>query len=182
MVTVPAFVWRYGAVGRGVILGAAAGVFLGVLAWLDSGAFLVGVIAFAALFVLYGGWMSRRMTRRWPGAARLTGAEREIVARAARSGTRVKDPALAPALADYRDGLHEAAHQGRWFRWLIWFVLLVSLASAVYDGIFGSWGNLAASAIYLVLLLGEMFWWPPRLRQLLANADRAVDLAVPRTT
>jgi hypothetical protein len=182
MVTVPAIVWRYGPLVRGLVLGAGVGGFLGALAWIDSGVFAVGVVAFVALFVVYGGWMSRRMSRQWPGAAHLTGADREAVARAARSGTRLGDPALVPALTAYRDGLHEAAHQGRWFRWLIWFVLVVSLASAVYDGLFGSWGNLVASAVYLVLLLAEMFWWPPRLRQLLANADTAVDLAVPRTT
>ena len=177
MVTVPAFVWRYGPLLRGVILGLAVGGFLGALAWLDSGLLLGGVIAFVVLFVMYGGWMSRRMTRQWPTAAQITGSEREQVARAARSGLRIDNAALVPALSDYRNGLHDAAQDSRWFRYVIWFVLVVSVASTVYDGVFGSWGNLIVSAIYLVMLLAEMFWWPKRLQQLLDNADRAVDLA-----
>ena len=177
MVTVPAFVWRFGPVLRGLLLGVGVGSFLGALAWIDSGVLYVGIIAFVALFVVYGGWMARRMSRQWPSAATLSGPDRERVARAARTGLRVDDPALVPALTDYRDGLHDAAHQSRWFRWLIWFILAVAVATAVYDGIFGSWGNLIVSAIYLVMLLFEMFWWPKRLRRLLANADRAVDVA-----
>ena len=79
MVTVPAFVWRFGPVLRGLILGAGVGGFLGALAWLDSGFLFAGLIAFAALLLFYGGWMSRRMTRHWPSAAQLTGPERERV-------------------------------------------------------------------------------------------------------
>jgi hypothetical protein len=30
------------------------------------------------------------------------------------------------------------------------------------------------SAIYLVMLVLEVFWWPKRQQQVLANADRAV--------
>jgi hypothetical protein len=43
--------------------------------------------------------------------------------------------------------------------------------------VFGSWGNAVASFIYLVMLLLELFWWPKRRDQLLANADRASDIA-----
>ena len=39
------------------------------------------------------------------------------------------------------------------------------------------WGNAIASAIYLVLLLLELFWWPKWQQQLLANADRAAEMA-----
>jgi hypothetical protein len=59
-------------------------------------------------------------------------------------------------------------------RWLLWFVLIVAAATAVWDAAFGSWGNAIVSAIYLVLLVLEVFWWPDRQRQLLVNADRAV--------
>jgi uncharacterized membrane protein YfcA len=177
MVTVPAFVWRYGPLLRGVILGVAVGGFLGALAWIDSGLFLVGVIAFVILFVFYGGWMSRRMARQWPSAARLSGSEREQVATAARGGLPIEDADLLPALIDYRNGLHDAADTSRWFRWVIWFVLVVAVCTAVYDGLFGSWGNLVVSAVYLVMLLVEVFWWPKRLQQLLVNSDRAVDMA-----
>jgi hypothetical protein len=34
-----------------------------------------------------------------------------------------------------------------------------------------------ASGIYLVLLLIELFWWPKRRDRLLANADRAAEIA-----
>jgi O-antigen/teichoic acid export membrane protein len=57
------------------------------------------------------------------------------------------------------------------------FILVVAVGTAVWDAVFGSWGNAVASAIYLVLLLFELFWWPKRLKQLLTNADRAADLA-----
>lgn len=177
MVTVPAFVWRYDAVLRGVILGLTVAGVLGSLAWIDSGFFYVGAIAFTALFVFYGGWMSRRMSRYWPSAAQLSGSEREQVARAARSGVAIDDPRLIPALTEYRDGLRMAAEDARPLRWVLWFVLVVSIATALFDGIFGSWGNLIVSVIYLVMLIAEVFWWPKRQNQLLTNADRAVELA-----
>ena len=59
----------------------------------------------------------------------------------------------------------------------MWFVLIVAVGSAVWDTAFGSWGNAIASAIYLVMLAVEVFWWPKRQRQLLANADRAAEMA-----
>ena len=51
------------------------------------------------------------------------------------------------------------------------------MGTAAWDAVFGSWGNAAASAIYLVLLSIELFWWPKRREQLLANADRAAEIA-----
>jgi hypothetical protein len=177
MVTVPAFVWRYGPLIRGVILGVAAGAFLGALAWLDSGFLAIGLIVFLMSCVFYGLWMSRRMARHWPTAKQLTGPDRERVARAARRGERIDDPALAPALTSYRSGLHEAAQATRILRWLVWFLLIVAVGMAVWDAAFGSWGNAIVSAIYLVLLVVEVFWWPNRQRRLLANADRAVAMA-----
>lgn len=177
MVTVPAFVWRYGPVLRGLILGVVVAGVLGALAWIDSGFFYVGAIAFVALFVFYGGWMSRRMSRYWPSAATLSGAERERVARAARSGVAVADSRLVPALTEYRDGLRRAAEDARPLRWVLWFVLIVSIGTAVFDGVFGSWGNLIVSVIYLAMLIAEVFWWPNRQNQLLANADRAAEPA-----
>ncbi len=177
MVTVPPFVWRFGPVLRGLILGVSLGAFLGALAWLDSGFPLAGLIAFVVLSLFYGGWMTRRMVRHWPGANRLSGPERERVARAARGGGAIDDPGLRPALADYRGGLHAAAEEARPLRWLIWIVLVAAVGAAVWDATSGSWGNAIASVIYLVMLGLEMFWWPKRQRQLLANADRAVELA-----
>lgn len=177
MVTVPAFVWRYGPLVRGVILGVAAGAFLGALAWLDSGFLLAGLVAFVVLAVFYGVWMARQMARHWPSANELSGPEREKVAHAARAAERIDDARLAQPLIDYRNGLHEAAEKAKPFRWVVWFVLVVAVGSALWDTAFGSWGNAIASAIYLVMLAVEVLWWPKRQRQLLANADRAAEMA-----
>ena len=176
MVTVPAFVWRYGPFLRGVILGLGVGGFLAALAWLDSGLLLVGLIVFVVLCLFYGGWMARRMKGYRRSAEQLSGPEREQVARAAREGDRIDSVRLAPALIDHRNGLHEAAEKARPLRWLVWFVLVVAVGTAVWDAAFGSWGYTIASAIYLMLAI-EVFWWPKRQRQLLANADRAAEMA-----
>ena len=176
MVTVPAFVWRYGPILRGLILGLGIGVFLGVLAWLDSGFLFVGLIVFVILGLFYGVWMSRHMARYWPSATQLSGPQREQVARAAREGQRIDDPRLTAALIDYRNGLQEAAEKTRWLRWLVPLVLVVAVGTALWDSVYGSWGNAIVSVIYLVMLAVEVFWWPKRRRQLLANADRAVEL------
>jgi hypothetical protein len=177
MVTVPAFVWRYGPVVRGVILGLGVGGFLGALAWLDSGLLLGGVVACAVLTVIYGGWMARRMTRYWPRAGQVSGLDRERVVRAARRGERVDDPRLTTALVEYRDGLAQASEEARPLRWVLRFVLVVAVGTAVWDATFGSWGNAIVSVVYLVMLLLEMFWWPKRQRRLLENADRAAELS-----
>jgi hypothetical protein len=177
MVTVPAVVWRYDAVPRGLILGVGAGVFLGVLSWLDSGFLFVGLIVFVILGLFYGVWMSRRMARHWPSARQLTGPQREQVVRAARGGQRIDDPGLTAALIEYRNGLHAAAEETRLLRWLVPVVLVVAVATALWDSVYGSWGNAVVSVIYLAMLVAEVFWWPKRRSQLLANADRAVELA-----
>jgi len=177
MVTVPAFVWRGGVVLRALIIGGAVGFCVGVLAWLDSGFVLAGVIVLVAVGLFYGVWMSRRMTRYWPGSTALPGDERVSVARAARRGEPVNDARMAQPVIDYRTGLHAAAETGRPWRWVFVFVLVVAVATTVWDAAFGSWGNAVASAIYLTALVVELFWWPRRQRQLLRNADRAADLA-----
>jgi hypothetical protein len=177
MVTVPAFVWRADASLRALTLGAAIGIFLGALAWIDSGLLLGGTIAFVITGVLYGVVMHRRMARYWPGAKHLTGNERVTVVRASRAGERVGDARLAQGVIDYSRGLHEAAENARQLRWLLIFVLVVAVGTAAWDAVYGSWGNAVVSVIYLVLLLFELFWWPTRLKQLLANTDGAANLA-----
>lgn len=177
MVTVPAFVWRGGAFRRALIIGAAVGITLGALAWVDSGFWLSGVIVLVIIGVFYGIWMPRRMARYWPGAKQLSGEDRVTVVRAARRGERIGDPRLAQALADYSQGLHAAAEEARPFRWLVPLVLVVAVGTAVWDAVFGSWGNVVASCIYFVALLIELFWWPKRRDELLANADRAAEMA-----
>jgi hypothetical protein len=160
-----------------VTVGVTAGLFFGALALLDSGFLLSGVIVFVILSVAWGIVTARRMGRHWPGARDLTGEQRVVVVRAARRGERISDPRLAQAVIDYRDGLHRAAERGRLFRWLIWLVLTVAAASAVWDTVAGSVRNGVASCLYLALLLIEVFWWPKRQEQLLANADRAAEMA-----
>jgi hypothetical protein len=160
-----------------VTLAVAIGLFLGVLAWIDSGLLLGGIITFVITSVVYGIVMHRRMARYWPGAKQLTGDERVTVVRTARSGDPIDEPRLAQPVIDYSRGFHDAAETGRFVRWFLIFILVVAVGTAVWDAVFGSWGNAVASAIYLVLLLFELFWWPKRLKQLLTNADRAADLA-----
>ena len=177
MVTVPAFVWRGGALRRAVTLGVAIGIFLAAMAWIDSGLLLGGIITFVVTAVVYGIVMRRRMARYWPGAKQLSGDDRVTVVRTARRGERIGDARLAQAVIDYDRGMHDAAEKGRFFRWLLIFVLVVAVATAVWDAVYGSWGNAVASVIYLVLLLFEWLWWPKRLEQLLANTDHAADIA-----
>jgi hypothetical protein len=147
------------------------------MAWLDSGFLLSGVIVLVIIGVFYGIWMPRRMARYWPGAKQLRGDDRVTVVRTARRGERIGDARLAKAVIDYRGGMHAAAEKARSFRWLLIVVLVVAVGTAAWDAVYGSWGNAAASAIYLVLLFIELFWWPKRQEQLLTNADRAADIA-----
>jgi len=177
VVTVPAFVWRGGFFRRALIVGGSVGIALGALAWLDSGFLLSGVIVLVIVGVFHAIWMPRRMARYWPGAQQLSGVDRMTVARTARRGERLGNARLAQPLTDYSTGMHAAAEQARPFRWVIPLVLVVGVGTAVWDAAFGSWGNAVASFIYLVLLLIEVFWWPTRRDQLLANADRASGLA-----
>lgn len=163
-------------------VGAAVGIALGVLAWIDSGFWLAAVLVLVIVGAFYGIWMHRRMKRYWPGARNLSGDERVAVARAARRGERIGDAGLAQAVIDYSRGLHAAAEKARPFRWVIPLVLVVGVATTVWDAIYGSWGNAIASVIYLVMLLLELFWWPMRRDQLLANADRAAEMAAAMQT
>jgi hypothetical protein len=176
VVTVPAFVWRGGFFRRALTVGGAVGIALGAMAWLDSGFLLSGVIVLVVVGVFYGIWMARRMARYWPGAKQLSGGERVTVVRAARRGERIGDSRLAQAVVDYSSGMHAAAETARPFRWLIPLVLVVAAGTAVWDAVYGSWGNAAASAIYLMLLLIELFWWPKRRDELLANVDSAAGM------
>jgi hypothetical protein len=158
-------------------VGGAVGIALGAMSWLDSGFLLSGVVVLVVVGAFYGIWMARRMARYWPGAKQLSGDERVTVVRAARRGERIDNARLAQAVVDYSSGMHAAAERARPFRWLLPLVLVVSLGTAVWDAVYGSWGNAAASAIYLALLLIELFWWPKRRDELLANGDRAADIA-----
>lgn len=173
MITVPAFVWRGGFWGRALIIGGSVGLVLGVLAWLDSGFWISGLIVFVIVGTFYGIWMARRMERYWPDAEQLGRSDRVAVVRAARGGARMDDSRLAEAARGYGRGVHAAAETARRFRWLLPVVLVVAAATALWDAVFGSVGSAVASVVYLAALMVELFWWPKRQAQLLANVDRA---------
>ena len=173
MVTVPAFIWRSGFSGRALMTGAGVGFLLGVLAWLDSGFWIAGVLVLVIVGTFYGVWMARRMARFWPMSKQLTGADRVTVVRTARTGERVDDPRLVEAARDYGRGVYEAATAGRPFRWLLPLVLVVAAASALWDAVSGSVGNAVVSVVYLAALVLELVWWPKRQAQLLANVRQA---------
>ncbi|MDZ4268130.1 MAG: hypothetical protein U1D00_20970 [Mycobacterium sp.] len=177
MVTIPAVAWRGGPLRRALTIGGSVGLCLGVLAWLDSGLPFVGAVVFAVGGGIYGFWMSRRMARFWPESARLTGVQRVTVVRAARCGRRIEDESLAQSVGDYARGLHAAAEVARPWRWLPPVLLVVAVLTAIWDAVFGSWGSAVASAVYLVALIAELFWWPQRRAALLAGADRAAALS-----
>jgi hypothetical protein len=161
------------------MVGLSVGLFFGTLAWLDSGMLLSGAIVCVVLGVGSAVWIPRRMTKYWPGSTALTGDQRAAVVSAVRAGTAIGDPALTQPVIDYSRGLHAAADKtGRW-RWLLTFVLVVAAGTALWDAVFGSWGSAIASVVFLVLAGFELFWWPKRLTQLLANAERAASLACP---
>jgi hypothetical protein len=172
VVTVPAFVWRGGFGRRALVIGGCVGLSLGILAWLDSGFLASGAIVTVVVGTFYGIWMARRMARYWPGAKILSGDERVAVAGAVRRGEDLADAGLARPRVDYARGLRAAAEAARSLRWLLVFVLVVAFGAAVWDATSGSWGNTIASVVYVVALLVELFWWPKKQAQLLANADR----------
>ncbi|TFV58967.1 hypothetical protein E4P42_10790 [Mycobacterium sp. PS03-16] len=176
MITVPAPVWRGGFARRALTVGAATGLFAGVMAWLDSGVPAVGALVFVIVGAMLGVLAARRMARYWPGAADLDGAQRVTVVSAARRGDAI-DPPLAAPLLGYCRGLHEAADRDRPLRRLIAVLLIVAVGTAVWDAAYGSWGNVVASVIYLALLGFEVLWWPRRRAELLTNVDRAANLA-----
>ena len=177
MVTVPAFVWRGGFFRRALLIGGFLGIVLGAMAWIDSGLLLAGILAALSTGLIYGIWMPRRMARYWPGAKQLSGEDRVTVARTARHGEPIGDPQLAPAVIDYSNGMQASAEQAKPYRWVVPLILIVSIATALWDSIFGTWGNAIVSLIYLVALLLELLWWPKRRGRLLANGDRAADIA-----
>ena len=152
------------------------GLCVGFLAALDSGFWISGVIVLVVVGALSGVLMARRMARYWPGAKDLTGDDRVAVVRAVRQGEEVDDRLSQPAI-DYSRGLHAAAETAKWVRWVLIVVLVVGVATAGWDAVYGSWGNLVASVIYLVALVVEVFALPKYQARLLANADKAAALA-----
>ncbi|SEH81308.1 hypothetical protein SAMN04489835_4449 [Mycolicibacterium rutilum] len=169
MVTVPAVMWRGGFGRRALTIGGVVGSSLGVLAWLDSGFLVGGVIVTVVVGTCYGVWMARRMVRYWPQSETLEDDQRVAVVRAVRRGDDL-DPGLSQAAAGYARALCGAAEEGRPVRWVLVVVLVVALGTAVWDATFGSWGSAIASLVYLAALLVEVFWWPRRRAHLLTRA------------
>jgi hypothetical protein len=178
LISVPAPAWRGGTGFRIGATGLPIGLFFGALAWLDSGFWQAGLVVMIVLGVPYGIWMARRMTKYWPGARALSGADRTSVVRNTRRGETIGSPPLAPAVVDYARAMHAVVDDSREVvRWLLWAVLVAAAVLALRDTYFGSARDGVASVVYLGVLAVELMWWPKRQAQLLANADRAAALA-----
>jgi hypothetical protein len=176
MVAVPAWVWRFGVVVRALIVGAAVGIVVGLLAFLGFDFALAGLIAFVIVTLFYGAFMARRMARFWPGAKHLSGADRVAVVRAVRGGRDIGDPRLAPCVIEHSRGLRDAADRKLWW-WLIVVLGVVALGTAVLDTITGPIREVVVSWLYFAFFPIEAWWWPRRQAQLVANAQRAEESA-----
>jgi hypothetical protein len=122
----------------------------------------------------YGIVMARRMSKCWPGAKDLSGADRVAVTRVARAGGDIEDARLAPAVIDYSRAVHNAAERFQWWWW--WLIVLLSavaLVTAIADTIFSPAGEAVVSWLYFAFVPVEAFWWPRRQAELLARAQRA---------
>jgi hypothetical protein len=177
VVVTPAWTWRGGPAFSALGAGLPVGFFFGALGFAESGS----VVALLALIVLgplvYGIPMARRMTRFWPEAKMVSGADRVAVVRASRRGEDIGEARLAHAVIDYGSGLRAASAQARRFWVVVPVVAAVSLILAVTDSVFGPIRLALVSWLWVALVLIEMFWWPRRLTCLLANTARADDLA-----
>jgi hypothetical protein len=179
MVAVPAWVWRFGVLVRALIVGAAVGIVVGLLALLGSDFALAGLIAFVIVTLFYGAFTVHRMARFWPGAKHLGGVDRVAVARAVRGGRDIGDPRLVLGVIEYSRGLRDAADRRLWW-WLIVVLGVVALGTAVIDTITGPIREVVVSWLYFAFFPIEAWWWPRRQAQLLANAQRAEESAMRR--
>jgi hypothetical protein len=173
MVSVPAWVWRFGRVVRALIVGLAFGIVLGLLAMISTNSVSSGALAIVLITLIFALMMARRMSKFWPGAKNLTGADRVKVARAARGGHDIGDPRLAPAVIEYSRVLHEAGEHVRLRRWLIMLFAAVALGVAIADSIFSPLGEAVVSWLYFAFFPVEMLLWPRIAARLLVNAERA---------
>jgi len=113
------------------------------------------------------------MSKCWPGAKDLSGADRVAVVRAARSGRDIGDPRLAPGVVGYSRALHAAAGRFRLWWWLIVLLGVVALGAAIADTIYSPVREAVVSWLYFAFFPIEAWWWPRRHAGLLANAERA---------
>lgn len=176
MVALPAWVWRFGLVGRALIFGAGLGVVLALLALIGSNSLLAFAAAFVSTTLFFAAIMARRMKKLWPGAAELSGSDRVKVVSAARTGTDIGESRLAAAVVEYSDALKTAADRRLW-RWLIALFGVVAAVVAVLDTIYSPVGEAVVSWLYFAFFPIEAWWWPRRQAQLLTNAERAEESA-----
>ena len=177
MVPVPAWVWRFGPFVRGLIVGLAVAVIPALLALLGSNSPLIGAIVLVVVWVIYGAIMARRMSKFWPGAKDLSGADRVAVTRAARSGRAIGDLRLAPAVIEYSRGLRDSNERGLLTRWLIVLLGLLALGVAIADSIFSPPVEAVVSWLYFAFFPVETLWWPRIAAQLIGKAERAEESA-----
>ena len=173
MIAVPAWVWRGGSISRAVSVGLPVGVFFGALAFADSGMALAGVVVLVVIGTLNGIVTARRMTKYWPAARELSGADRVAVVAATRRGEPIADARLAQAVVDYSAGLRTAREKALPFRWLVWLLIAAALVAAMVDSVTGPVLSAVVSWLFVGFFAIELFWWPRRQAQLLANVERA---------
>jgi hypothetical protein len=173
MVAIPAWVWRFGLIVRALIGGLAVGVFVALLAWIGSDLAAPALVVLVLVTPVYGVFMARWMSKYWPGAKHLSGADRVAAVRAARSGRDIGDPRLAPGVTEYSRALHGAVERFRLWWWLIVLLGVVALGAAIADTIYGPVGEAVVSWLYVAFFPIEAWWWPRRQAGLLANAERA---------
>lgn len=159
-------------------VGVPVGIFLAAFVFLESGLLVGALVAFVVLSAFYGVVMSRRMSRFWPAANELSADDRVALVRAARRGQDIPDARLAPAVVEYAEGLREARAQTRKYRWVAWLGAAAFLALAVVDCFLGPPRVTLVSWLFVAFFAIELFWWPKRQDQLLANAERAERSAV----
>ena len=177
MVAVPAWVWCFGLFVRGLIVGFAVAVVPALLGLFGSNSPLIALIVLVVVWVVYGAFAARRMSKFWPGAKDLSGADRVAVARATRSGRDVGDLRLAPAVIEYSGGLRDANEHAPWARWLIVLLGLVAFGVAIADTIFSPPVEAVVSWLYFAFFPVEAFCWPRIAARLIANAKGAEESA-----
>jgi hypothetical protein len=176
MVAVPAWAWRFGVLVRALMVTAAFGGVVGLLALFGSNLWIAGVAAFVCVIVIYTPFVGRRMIKLWPGAKDLSGSDRVAVVAAARTGADVGDSRLARGVIDYSSGLKAAAERRLW-RWFLALLGSMALVVAILDTLFSPVGEYVVSWLYFAYFPIEAWWWPRRQSQLIANAERASEAA-----
>lgn len=162
---------------RALGTGLPAGAFFGAFVLLESGSWVGAAVVFVILSPLHGIRSARRMGRAWPGARDMSAADRAAVVRATRRGEAIGDPALAPAVVDYADGLGRVAEEDRLRRPLVLLVTALAIVLAVYDTLTAPTGALVTSWLVAALLLADIAWWPGRRSRVLSRAERAREFA-----